>query len=171
MIGILSFITGGIIANATHTKTSIPLGIIMMDFPYALMFIWFIILISEHNYKSTKKILIREILGYIIPTIIFAYIILSSLNNVYFGCKHLIIGPDEAVISNVSILKEKSNRIIRYKAKSVYEYYLVGYINEDKKKILIRGDKMRSLIEGKIKDSKILKIHYHENLNIAYEAN
>ena len=166
---VLSLVIGSIMANAIHTEISIPLGIVMIYLPFVIIGVWFIkigIKVFFNLHVKGGRVTLEDVLIVIIGF----FVLFKTVNYVYLGSKDIIKGQKEVVLSNVFIKDEPYRYSTRHGSKVGHHYYIVGYSNETEKKILIRGNKMRTVIEGKIENSNVLKVYYHENLNIVYEV-
>lgn len=159
LLVIIYLIFASYILNDTHTKISLPLGLLLLDLPFfvflVIISIYFILRVKTKN--TSDKICLTFIL-IIIPAYFYMRILPLTLD---------IFSKIEVVeLSDVSIYY----RVNHNKFSTGKQYYIKGY--DDKKgytNFMIRVEDYALETEKKIKEDKLTKVYYYKYSKYVYK--
>ena len=156
---IIYLIFASYILNDTHTKISLPLGLLLLDLPFfvflVIISIYFILRVKSKN--TSDKICLTFIL-IIIPAYFYMRILPLTLD---------IFSKIEVVeLSDVSIYY----RVNHNKFSTGKQYYLKGYdAKKGYRSFIIRVEDYALETEKKIKEDKLTKVYYYKHSNYVYK--
>lgn len=151
------FFLGGLLANFTKFKYSLPLGIFFM---YAtIFFVSVSVLIS--NFKNKKTKLIKKICIFIVMLIL----VLLTGHKVFGAIYDLIVGPKEIVLTDTEIILKKRRQRYGY----TYLKYLQGETKGGySKEIFIRGKERQEYVKEILNKDDEVRVYYFKGINELY---
>lgn len=159
VISIFLFIFLGLLSLSLITCYPLRMSILYF---IMIVFLIFILILLIRDIKKKKDKGKDKIISIIVCIIISCIIFLESF-YIHIMIKDLIKGPQEAIINNITI---KSRRSVSGKYKRT-NYYIVGYIDNEKKKIKIVNNTLNTV--KKLKKMYRVKIYYYTNTKSLYK--
>lgn len=159
LICFMLFILGGIFANSTNFKYSLPLGTLFMYLALFLPSIYFIVSIFKKNdgLKSFRKILV---------IIVFGFIGFFTGFKVLGATYDLITGPKKIILEDAEIVLKRRRSRYSY----TYLKYLKGETEDGyTKEIFIRGKDRQEYVEEILDDSDEVIVYYFKGINEIYD--
>ena len=159
LLVIIYLIFASYILNDTHTKISLPLGLLLLDLSFfvflVIISIYFILRVKTKN--TSDKICLTFIL-IIIPAYFYMRILPLTLD---------IFSKIEVVeLSDVSIYY----RVNHNKFSTGKQYYIKGYdAKKGYRSFIIRVEDYALETEKKIKEDKLTKVYYYKHSNYVYK--